>query len=99
KIRLDAVPVDLRTTVEQCLESFETIAKGKNIKLSVDAPAEHVIVSADVIRLQQIIGNLLSNAIKYTDANGSVEITIRRAMGDAVVAIKDSGKGIAPEML
>ena len=52
---------------------------------------------ADSEGLDTILGNLVSNAIHYTPAGGNVTISTSR-QGDAVViAVADSGIGIAPE--
>jgi two-component system CheB/CheR fusion protein len=56
-------------------------------------------VNGDPTRLQQIHVNLLSNAAKYTEPGGKVSITTKRDGREAVVSIKDTGAGIAADML
>src|SRR5262249_40582600 len=51
------------------------------------------------IRLVQVLSNLLANAAKYTDPGGSISVFVTRETGEAVILIKDSGIGIAKEML
>jgi two-component system, cell cycle sensor histidine kinase PleC len=54
----------------------------------------------DRLRVKQVILNLLSNALKFTDAGGSVWIEARRnAAGCVVVCVRDTGIGIAPDMI
>ena len=43
--------------------------------------------------------NLLDNALKYTPAGGRVEMTVARDGGESVIRVRDTGMGIAPEML
>ena len=56
-------------------------------------------------RLMQVFANLFNNAAKYTEADGQIHVTavVRRAEQDdlqeVVVAIKDNGIGIAPDLL
>ncbi len=52
----------------------------------------------DQARVQQILNNLLSNAIKFTPEGGRIAVTVRRdALGFMVLAVSDTGVGIAPE--
>jgi signal transduction histidine kinase len=53
----------------------------------------------DCARLEQVFVNLLINAAKYTDAGGEVGLAVERKAGAAVVRIRDTGIGIAPEVL
>lgn len=43
------------------------------------------------------VTNLVSNAVKYNKVNGSVWVNVSSADGNAVIAVKDSGIGIAEE--
>ena len=43
--------------------------------------------------------NLLTNALRYTDAGGEVVVWVHVRGGQAVVRVRDSGIGIAPEVL
>jgi CheY-like chemotaxis protein len=51
------------------------------------------------VRLAQALANLLINAAKYTDAGGSIVVASRAEGADVVIAVRDSGSGIAPEVL
>ncbi|HVG24044.1 MAG TPA: ATP-binding protein, partial [Thermoanaerobaculia bacterium] len=54
---------------------------------------------ADAARLQQVGWNLLSTAIKVTPQGGSVHVSLAREGANAVLRIRDTGEGIAPELL
>ena len=54
-------------------------------------------ITADELRLKQVLVNLLSNAVKFTPDGGSVEVHARREASDLVVTVSDTGIGIAPE--
>ena len=59
-----------------------------------DAPHE---VSGDRNRFKQIVLNLVSNALRYTEL-GNVDVICRREPdGSFVVAVSDTGVGVAPE--
>jgi CheY-like chemotaxis protein len=51
------------------------------------------------VRLEQVVCNLFQNAIKYTPRGGKIEITVESDDGEATVRVRDTGVGIAAEML
>jgi CheY-like chemotaxis protein len=51
------------------------------------------------VRLAQVLTNLLNNAAKYTDRSGQIALGARRENGQAVITVRDNGRGIAPDML
>ncbi len=53
----------------------------------------------DSVRMRQVIANLLTNALKFTEAPGLVEVTLRADANNARITIRDSGIGIARDML
>jgi CheY-like chemotaxis protein len=56
-------------------------------------------VDADRSRLAQVFVNLLNNAAKYTERGGRIRLTAERQGSDAVVAVRDTGVGIAADQL
>src|SRR5204862_6337772 len=52
---------------------------------------------ADERKFKQLLVNLLSNAVKFTPDGGRIDVTARREDGNAVIAVHDTGIGIAPE--
>jgi CheY-like chemotaxis protein len=57
------------------------------------------VLDADPERMAQVLSNLLTNASKYTPAEGTIAITARRDGTTIEVAVRDTGMGIAPDML
>jgi CheY-like chemotaxis protein len=55
--------------------------------------------NADAPRLTQVFGNLLSNAIKFTPAGGRIDVDLEIAGHEAIVTVRDTGAGIAPDFL
>jgi CheY-like chemotaxis protein len=68
-------------------------------ELTVSLPSTPISLNADPTRLAQAIGNLLNNACKFTDTGGKISLSLRKEDGEAVLRVKDSGIGIAPEDL
>jgi len=98
KLRLEVRPIDLRTVVEEALDTLRPAAAAKDIQLQTTIEAAGR-VSGDPDRLQQVIWNLVSNAIKFTPNGGRVRVAVRRSGGQAEVVVEDSGVGIHPEFL
>ena len=57
------------------------------------------MLEVDVLRLSQVISNLLINAGKYTERAGRITLTAGREGKEVVIRVKDTGIGIAPELL
>lgn len=99
KLRLDMRPVDLGTLCEAAIAMVRPAAEAKPIHLNVQIPSERIEASGDPMRLQQVISNVLSNAIKFTPEDGTVILLLKREGSEAVVVIRDSGRGVSPELL
>jgi signal transduction histidine kinase len=88
-------PIDLAAVCRQAAARFLPAARARGLELHVDArPAP---IEADERLLEMIIDNLLSNAIRYTPSGGRIDLQVRRRHPGLVVAVKDTGVGIAPE--
>jgi signal transduction histidine kinase/CheY-like chemotaxis protein len=99
---LDLKDVDLRQVVETSVETLRIQAtdKGVTLQSSVEIPQQvSCTVRGDEARLHQIFANLLSNGLKFTPREGSVTVQLRKVNASAVVVVKDTGKGITPELL
>jgi CheY-like chemotaxis protein len=56
-------------------------------------------VHGDLVRLAQVVGNLLNNAAKYTEKGGRIWLSASREGNKAVLHVRDTGIGIAPDQL
>ncbi len=99
KVELVREPLDLRQVVAAQLEEVEVDARRARLSVEVQAPAAPVRVSADAVRLGQVVTNLLTNAIKYTEPGGAITVTVAAEGAEAVVRVRDTGVGIAPDLL
>ena len=54
---------------------------------------------ADAARLEQVVVNLLTNAAKYTDKGGQIWLTVQQEGDECVLRVRDTGVGIAPDLL
>jgi signal transduction histidine kinase/PAS domain-containing protein len=72
-------------------------ARSQGLTLTMDCPADIGAIEADERRLKQALFNLVSNAIKFTPTGGSVVLGARIEGGEVVLAVADTGIGIAPD--
>jgi signal transduction histidine kinase/ActR/RegA family two-component response regulator len=100
KLRIEQIPFDLRTVVEDLGDLSATKAIEKKIKLIVRIdPTIPTRVEGDPGRIRQVLANLVSNAIKFTKL-GHVKIDVSRETDSPDCldwfrfAIEDTGRGI-----
>lgn len=94
----DSLPterVDLLSVAEEAAADLSEAAKARNISLL--AEGESVFVFGIKRLLYEVIYNLGENAVKYNVENGNVLISVANEENSAVLTVKDSGIGIAPE--
>jgi signal transduction histidine kinase len=96
RLRLTLESLDLRDLLREAAENVRAQTEQRHHRLEVDVPDEPLQVSADHVRVRQILLNLLSNAIKFTPDGGQVRLVGRADNGGARVEVIDTGIGIAP---
>jgi PAS domain S-box-containing protein len=99
RIQLRRERTDLAGIVARAVETTRAVVEQRGHTLDVRLPAEDVRIDADPTRIEQVVVNLITNAAKYTETGGRIAVEVRRDGTDAVLAVRDSGIGIAPDML
>jgi PAS domain S-box-containing protein len=99
KIELRKEVVDLATVVSRTVEATRPLIEDRRQELTVDLPPQPVRLEADPTRLEQVLANLLNNAVKYTDHGGHIWLSARKEGSALVLRVKDTGVGIAVDML
>lgn len=99
KIVLQKEQIDLASIVLRSVETARPFMESRKHAFSISLPPESVPFCADSVRLEQILVNLLNNATKFTDRGGKISLSAAREGNIVVFRVKDSGKGIAPDML
>jgi PAS domain S-box-containing protein len=98
-IRLQKQTVELATVVGRAVEAARPLLQRERHELLVSLPPQPVHLDADPTRLEQVLTNLLHNAAKFTEAGGHIWLTAQRDNAEVVVCVRDTGIGIAPELL
>ncbi len=98
QLQIRREPLDLSARVGEILEASRPMLEERSHTLRFSA-APNVVVSADPVRIEQVVVNLLSNAIKFTSAGGEIRVRVDTDGGDAVLTVSDTGAGVAAELL
>ncbi len=96
----DWQPVNLRTVVEQEVQTHSPYAAQKEIVIELYQPAEPdrpALVLGDPSGISSALDNLLSNAVRYSPRGGRVTITMVFEKDTLMVAVADEGEGIPVE--
>ncbi len=99
KVNLRKERIDAASVVQSALETAQPLIEQAGHTLTVELPPAPVSVDADPTRLAQVLVNLLNNAAKYTDPGGQVRLIVEPKPGRVLFRVRDTGIGIAPEML
>jgi len=99
KLELKRQRADLRAILASAVETSMPLIEAGQHTLEVDVPDLPLLMDADATRIAQVVANLLNNAAKYTPARGHIRLSVRREGLDAVIAVSDTGVGIAADAL
>ena len=99
QIDLKREPVELSHVIAKAAEMASPLLERRRHHLTVSVPETGLALQGDPDRLAQVFSNLLSNAAKYTEPGGWVAVHAEREGESVVVVVRDTGVGIAPEML
>lgn len=98
RIQLALAPVDIGGLAQRVVEGAMPRAEETGLDLSFDVEPD-LIVIADRQRLEQVLMNLLSNSLKYTPSGGSIVVEAKRDGAHVRLVVRDTGKGIAPDLI
>jgi signal transduction histidine kinase len=93
-IRLNLAPTPLNEVIEGCVQTLETLAVRKGIRLEQKLATGLPDIPIDASKLRQVVVNLLNNAVKFTESGGTIEVGTHMLEDHVVVEVSDSGIGI-----
>ncbi len=99
RISLSSRPIELRRLIERAQRATDAMVRNADITLHFAYPSTPISVVADETRLEQAVSNLLSNAVKFTPAGGSIWVDLERDGNQALIRVRDNGRGIPPKDL
>lgn len=88
-------PVELREVAEDVAASLQDSAAAKGVSLTVTGEEAELQGVPGLVR--EMVFNLCDNAIKYNVPGGTVEVSVSRREGGALLTVRDTGIGIPPK--
>lgn len=97
--KLKVRPTDINMLARRIFDSYETVARHKDIKYTLESTIDShgIILDGDYVEL--ILNNLLSNAFKYTPKGQSVSLGLAVDSGKLVITVSDTGCGIPQDKI
>jgi two-component system cell cycle sensor histidine kinase PleC len=100
QLELYCEPVDVDVLLRECARLLAGRAADGKVLLHINVPGVLPFVSADALRIKQVVLNLLSNAVKFTLPGGKVDVSAAvLASGAVEITIADTGIGMEPAMI
>jgi signal transduction histidine kinase len=99
RIPLRRASIDLEAAIASAIETAQPLIAARGHQLTVVTPPNTTIVDGDAGRLTQVFANLLVNAAKFTDNSGRICVSVEPQPDWVLVKVRDSGIGIARDML
>lgn len=108
-LKLSLTEADIVSFIRSIVNSFNTYAREKEIKLTFTSLKKSLFTSFDPDKIEKILNNLLSNAFKYTESKGTISVNLSLIFDSddnnfsegegekqfIEISIKDTGKGIS----
>ena len=105
RMTLHLQQINLEGVVQEALREFEASLLARKIKTEIQVREDNTQLTADAIRVGQLVRNLLSNAIKFSPEGGTIRLSLRPAPTDShatpgiELSVADDGPGIPAEEL
>jgi signal transduction histidine kinase len=94
RITLSLADYSMQGVVQNVFTAVEPLAAEKKLALNVNIAPDLPVGKGDEQRITQVLTNLVGNAIKFTEV-GEVGVQVTSANGTFMVAVSDTGTGIA----
>ena len=99
RINLHEERLSLNRVVEHAIETVRPLIDTQHHTLNVTLSPAPIWLQADAARIEQVIVNLLTNAAKYTVEGGTIWLIVEQVGDLAILTVRDTGLGIAPDLL
>jgi heavy metal sensor kinase len=95
-VTLASERIDLSGLLNDVCDLFRATAEARDLTIFFK-PSNNSFVHGDKTKLQRLMVNLLDNAVKYTQAGGTITVSVEQSGGQVVTSVSDTGVGISKE--
>ena len=99
KLGIRKALLEVQAAIRDAIETARPFVEARRHQLEVQLPSQPISIEGDRTRLAQVFANLLHNAAKYTEPGGYITLSLAEEDDQAVVRVRDTGIGLAPESL
>jgi signal transduction histidine kinase len=92
-------PTDLGALLNEVVAGYRSQADQAGLELRLTVAPDLPALEIDPARIREVVSNLLTNALRHTPRDGRIEVSAELAGDQAVVTVRDSGKGIPADQL
>ena len=85
--------------VDEVVETFEPLARRQSVRLVREIDGDTPFIEMDSPQLVTALSNIMENALESMLGGGTLTLRVHRADSNVLIAISDTGCGIAPEQL
>jgi signal transduction histidine kinase len=95
-LTLDVRDEPLGRLISTCLRALDAEAKSRNVHLEARLGSADPIVRIAPDKVERVLLNLLTNAVRHTPSDGAVSVVVQPNSDHVMVAVEDTGAGLAP---
>lgn len=96
-LQLECQSLDLASLVAHNVHINALLAQRKGIRIELETAPDLPAISADPVKVEQVLNNLIANAVKFSPAGSTVYVIVKPAEEGAAISVRDQGPGIAME--
>lgn len=94
QLPLEKQPTDLNALVMETVQALEPLAEEKEVRV-LDETNPLPEISADGMRIRQVLFNLLSNALRHTPRGGEIRVNGMLCEREIILSVQDNGEGLS----
>ena len=91
-------PLDLVAVLAETVDDIWALASERGVEVTIANAPDTAPIVGDRALLSRALANMLNNAVKFSPEEGTVHCSIVQRDAHWIVAVRDEGPGIAPEL-
>lgn len=99
RLDLELQEVNLYDSLKNSIKPLNTLAHAKKVRIILSSVEDHLVISLDPPKMNQVYNNILTNAIKFSHPDSEVTVNLESDNEFAIIRFIDSGEGMEPQKL